>query len=827
MAEPSTYIIDAPLPEALDFAALKTQGIDWLKAMVGQTWSNYNDSDPGVTILEQLCYALTELGYCAGFPIEDVLTGADGRIRYQGQFFEPRQILTCSPVTVDDYRCLVHDRMPEVQAFYLRPEYLGEGQAARPTGRYLSWLHLAAMAPGSGPDKRAEQVHRLLNGHRNLGEWFAMPKVLEPRTISLGGTLVLTLDANTLRVRSAVRQVLREYAVAPVLRRGYQQLREQGLEADEIFNGPALEHGWIAGDDALPGKTDAINLFELATRLRAVEGVGQVSGLCFLGSDAGQNIVAIAEPQVADLQDDALVVLHSNRQPLREPAQDDALRFLGQLHEAHQARGVEATVDLCPPLPHGRYRDIENYYSVQNTFPDSYGIGLNSLSSDAPQPRVACARQLKGYLLVFDQLLANQFSQLAHVPELFSFAPPAPLRATEAPDTAGLSYPPFQPTYYSQPLYEVPDAMALLRGAKAFRYQADPQQSARLLEHQAWQRLRRHPGNVYQHGLRSLMESDAEAQARRDRMLSHLMARHGDQAGLYDAMIKASHWYGSDARTRCVVKSLWLDNCQALSSHRTRAFDPYQARQLPLPGQRRRAGQAPRKVGPPLVDGQLNEAALRDQARLTPGDFADFSAFELKLDLLLGLASHLRLLCSKLSSLLARADFRQWLGDAGGTYCMPGGDLKVLPEDTGHRLYEGPQPLLRVAALAGARVTPGDYLACLDQLDWLANARKGLVLIEHPLLQGSHGKPGATLVFPAYVERVAQADFASHLQTLLDEHWPAHVKVHRLDMSQVALRALVSHYVTWHNQQARPAEEAAVLARLLGLHKGMEAGHGR
>jgi hypothetical protein len=55
-------IVDEPLPEALNFEALKRLGIDQLKVLAGKVWSNYNESDPGVTILEQLCYALTELG---------------------------------------------------------------------------------------------------------------------------------------------------------------------------------------------------------------------------------------------------------------------------------------------------------------------------------------------------------------------------------------------------------------------------------------------------------------------------------------------------------------------------------------------------------------------------------------------------------------------------------------------------------------------------------------------------------------------------------------------------------------------------------------------
>ena len=56
-----TYqITDAPLPLSQNYSQLKTAGLDYIKALASSQWNNYNDSDPGITILDQLCYALTE-----------------------------------------------------------------------------------------------------------------------------------------------------------------------------------------------------------------------------------------------------------------------------------------------------------------------------------------------------------------------------------------------------------------------------------------------------------------------------------------------------------------------------------------------------------------------------------------------------------------------------------------------------------------------------------------------------------------------------------------------------------------------------------------------
>src|SRR5690348_5969843 len=90
------YILDEPLPLSQDFRALRTKGIAYIQQYIGSNWTNFNASDPGVTILDQVCFALTELGYCNDFSIEDILTESDGNIHFSDQFHLPEDILTVS-----------------------------------------------------------------------------------------------------------------------------------------------------------------------------------------------------------------------------------------------------------------------------------------------------------------------------------------------------------------------------------------------------------------------------------------------------------------------------------------------------------------------------------------------------------------------------------------------------------------------------------------------------------------------------------------------------------------------------------------------------------
>ena len=94
-----------------------------------------------------------------------------------------------------------------------------------------------------------------------------------------------------------------------------------------------------------------------------------------------------------------------------------------QLAVAMQTRR-HAPHPLAPSLaalqpPPGRDRHVGRYFSVQEQLPAAYGVGALGLPATASPQRQAQAQQLKAYLMFFDQLLANSFAQLAHLPDLF------------------------------------------------------------------------------------------------------------------------------------------------------------------------------------------------------------------------------------------------------------------------------------------------------------------------------------------------------------------------------------------------------------------------
>lgn len=99
------------LPEHVNYDALRERAVLLIEKLAHTNWTDYNIHDPGITIIELLCYALTDLGYRTDRNIADILAEANGEIAQPDlqAFFTARNILTINPLTIIDYRKLLVD----------------------------------------------------------------------------------------------------------------------------------------------------------------------------------------------------------------------------------------------------------------------------------------------------------------------------------------------------------------------------------------------------------------------------------------------------------------------------------------------------------------------------------------------------------------------------------------------------------------------------------------------------------------------------------------------------------------------------------------------
>ena len=120
-------------PEYLDFERLRLEGIGHIQDLAGNLWTDHNSHDPGITILEVLCYALTDLGYRTNLDIRDLLArepNTEGEA--DNNFATAAQILSCNPLTILDFRKLLID-IEGVRNAWLVPAD-GEAVARAETG---------------------------------------------------------------------------------------------------------------------------------------------------------------------------------------------------------------------------------------------------------------------------------------------------------------------------------------------------------------------------------------------------------------------------------------------------------------------------------------------------------------------------------------------------------------------------------------------------------------------------------------------------------------------------------------------------------------------
>ena len=188
MSTPQGTIDRAPssLPGA-DYATLRAEAVKRVYRMSSDVWTDFNYSDPGVTILEQFCYALTELPYRAQLPVADLLSQplVDRLMLRRHGVMPAWSILPCNPVTANDLRLVVLDRVSDVANVWFAPR-------TGPNAPGVAGLYDVTVLPlsedsgaGSGgaggcrtEDAIAEQVRECYRGHRALCEDIGSVSVL-------------------------------------------------------------------------------------------------------------------------------------------------------------------------------------------------------------------------------------------------------------------------------------------------------------------------------------------------------------------------------------------------------------------------------------------------------------------------------------------------------------------------------------------------------------------------------------------------------------------------------------------------------------------------
>lgn len=425
----------------LDYETLRQQGIAWLEKLAGSEWTDFNAHDPGITILEQVCYALTDLVYRIDYDIEDLLS-RDGEYTYDS-LYSPDRILVSKPVTLLDLRKWVIDvegvknawiepvSAAQPALYYIENPALQAGdkqialiQDDGATGLSLQGLYRVLIEKSEAVDKDSNAIVRdvaeRLHSQRGLATDFESIDVVDTQDVQIQAHVEIDLEADPDDVYLTVFEKIAAYLSPAVRFYTLEQRLAQGKTIDEIFDGPLLDYGFIDDFELFSLKRKK-NLYvsDLVREIMNVTGVRMVESVFFKDGDKLNDTALILDegksPKLNIFNSE--LTLKKRQLPVRLDTQYLAKRYAEKQKNAEQSTPVSSIL----PLRQGRDRHVGRYYSLLRQFPRIYGIGADGLPIDASDERKAQAKQLKAYLLMFDQLIANNFAQLAHVRDLFSF----------------------------------------------------------------------------------------------------------------------------------------------------------------------------------------------------------------------------------------------------------------------------------------------------------------------------------------------------------------------------------------------------------------------
>ncbi|MFN8395492.1 MAG: hypothetical protein U0176_12690 [Bacteroidia bacterium] len=383
---------------------------------------------------------------------------------------------------------------------------------------------------------RLEEIRLAWLAHRNLCEDVYSVVPMDLQEIALDMDLQVKPGTNVAALEAEIYLAIQQHLDPPIRFQSLGEMLDKGRSTAEIFDGPLLKNGFLDPAD-WPKVNTHIYASDLIHIIMDLPDVVLVRNFSMSNRITGDTVVTdirdalvLTEPgRFQPVMDARRSVIRywDGRLPIQKP--DDHLptvlrSYRAGLMDRIRFKGIDTALDI--PVPTGRNRNLDSYYSVREEFPEAWGIGSAGLPTAATAERINQAEQLKGYLLHFEQMLCLYLSQLRHVKHL--------LAVGAAPSL---------PTYMHRVALEV-------MGLEA---------------------LQLNPGE-YPSRLAEMVETEDSRIERRERLLDHLLARF--QTSLAEAAALSWREGGVAAKDVWVrAKSAFLQAFPSLSANRAGAMD--------------------------------------------------------------------------------------------------------------------------------------------------------------------------------------------------------------------------------------------------------------
>ncbi len=571
----------------LSFDFLRQKGIEYIQSLGSRFWTDYNTHDPGITILEVLSYAITDLGMRIDLPINDLLSN-DKINSFENQFFSASEILPNKALTAFDYRKILIDLDPSrikncwiqttTKKLYvdckegkisLNKEDLSSENFIKETdvkGFYTilvdfdinqddidvekARLHKVNSSQ-KNPDKKEhfneeilrkkvweetlhEKIKEKYHQNRNLCENVEEIKEVDIHPISVCAQIEIDPDADEEMVQALITIELEKYLAPSVQFYSLQEMTDKMYTSDQIFEGPLLKNGFIdnAELESSSLRTE-VRLSDIINIIMGIDGVRVISAISINNCEDEETTtdnwnLCIPQNKKPKLCNKSTFNFKKGVLPVNiDKTKVDEYR--AELKKDDLEKQSKASENKELKVPYGIDYNSDTYTSVTHNFPETYGIGEIGLSETVSTERKAKAKQLKGYLLFFDQILTSYFKHLSNVKKLLSINNDLPK------------------TYFTQAVTDIKGVEDLVKN-----YNLTDE-------------------NMLNEDLFGHLDNSIK---RQNQLKDHLIARFAERFSEYSFLMKSLYGTNSDAII-LQNKADFLSNYDTISSHRACALNYY------------------------------------------------------------------------------------------------------------------------------------------------------------------------------------------------------------------------------------------------------------
>lgn len=403
------------ISEGLDFDQLRAEGIRQMQRLSSGRWTDFNTHDPGITLLDVLCYALTDLAYRNNWSMPDLI-GSEG-VQLLQELFGVEKVLPSATITVNDIRKKILD-IEGVQNVHIEPLRHTPTYYYSPYEQAIGTVRIEGIEESiiqgfyqvsiAGTDNHVRDV---LNNCRPLGcDWEV--KTLNSEGLKLVVMLEISGDVSLPKQLAIdIKEKISTYITPSVKTTSYADEKHKGTLLDIIYEGPLLQNGFLADTelDKLAART-YLRVSDLIQILMDIPGVVAVKDIYF--DDKKGKLNRWIQP----ITTDTFTVLGIDSEIHLDRGSIPTLFKVSNLAQSVQAALSTSYNTDFQKTPQTPKRSIGSYHSIRHHLPAIYGQREeNVLDMTIP------AKQLAAYLIFFEQLLADTFAQLAQAGQLFDF----------------------------------------------------------------------------------------------------------------------------------------------------------------------------------------------------------------------------------------------------------------------------------------------------------------------------------------------------------------------------------------------------------------------